>query len=114
MNQNQHNDTQPAARGAHCTNQHQQPELEQAFFQLDWFLLFKAMNLYATTGELTAPLTHIPQVIYDDDGHKTILVRHLCEGKQQNFFIGWPLNPQQIEAANKEWIDTEINVQGGN
>lgn len=53
-------------------------------------------------------------MIYHDEGHKTILVRHLYDGKHLNFFIGLPLSPQQIEAANKEWIDTETTALEGN
>jgi hypothetical protein len=53
-------------------------------------------------------------VLFDDKGHKTILVRHLHEGKQKNFCIGWALSPQQIEAANKEFFEPETNAMKGN
>lgn len=117
MNQKQRNRNRPAARGVHCTNQQQQqPGHEQQDAELpDWFQpVFVALNVYVRTGELTAPLAHIPQVIYHDEVNKTILVRHIYEGEQLNFFIGLPLTAQQIEAADKEWIDAETNALEGN
>ena len=81
----------------------------------DWFLpVFVAVKLFAKTNELTAPLTHAPQRFFHDDGYKTLVVRHRYKGKQDTFLVGWPLSPQQMEAANKEWIDTEITALESN
>lgn len=113
MNQKQRKKNRTAAHDAYCA--HLQLGYEQDFFQLDWAQpVFEALNRYATSCELTAPLTLPPQVLFDDKGHKTILVRHLHEGKQKNFCIGWPLSPQQIEAANEEFGEPETNAMKGN
>jgi len=114
MNQKQCNKNSPAAQGDHCTNQ-QLPDFEEDVDLLDLFQpILLALNLYIRTGELTAPLTHIPQVVYHEEGRMTILVRYLCQGKQENFFVGPPLTPQRMEAANKEWIDTDTTELEGN
>lgn len=114
MNQKQRNTNSRAAHSAHCTKQ-QLPDFDEDVSLLDLFQpILLALTLYIRTGELTAPLTHIPQVVYHKEGKMTILVCYLCQGKQENFFVGPPLTSQQIEAANKDWIDTDTTELEGN
>lgn len=115
MNDIQRKKDRVADHGSYLMNARVQLGHEQDFFELDWVQpVFFALDQYATSGQLTAPLTLPPQVVFDAKGHKTILVRHLHKGKQKNFCIGWQLSPQQIDAANQEFAEPEINTMEDN
>ena len=103
MNQRQHNKISPESCVNHSTAVQRPASTQNRDLSHQFLPRLFAMSLYARSGELTAPLSHIPEPVYDDDGHQTILVRYLDQGVQKNFFFGTPLTPQQIEAANKEW-----------
>jgi hypothetical protein len=114
MNQKQHDENSLAARSNHCTNQRLLDFKQGLGLPYPFREILLALDLYVRTGELNAPLTHMPQVVYHNEEHKTILVRYLDQGKQKNFFVGPPLTAHQIEAANKQWIDTETTELEGN
>jgi len=97
-----------------CAEQKALLDLEKGWFEIEWLPpVLKALYQYANSGEVTAPLMLPPQVLFDGEGQKTILIYHFHEGKSRHFCLGFPLTPQQIETATEEFLGLEINVWKG-
>lgn len=73
-----------------------------------------ALGRYLFAGEITAPMTHRPKMMFNEAGNRSILVRCLYQGQHETVCIGQPLSPKQLEESREFFAQPETNVQKGN
>lgn len=102
----------PSGSCTACADEQALLALEEGLFEADWLWpVLKALDRYATSRETTAPLILPPQALFDGEGQKTILLHYFHEGAIKHFCVGFPLTPQQIETATREFLADELDVR---
>jgi hypothetical protein len=89
--------------------------LEQAHGPFDWVeVTMEALGRYLFAGELTAPMTHTPKMMFDSAGRQSTLVRICHQGKYQNVCFGQPISPEQREEADEFFAEPKLTILKGN